>query len=158
MTCINFLLWCQQTTKTISKYNKDSFGPVCKIWSVNLNYMRDSKPQCCVQQPKATRNPSLKATRNPTNRNKHINEATKQTFATNLSKISCKYTQGMLSNWKNCFNVINIWNYDERLCNLSKFKETVMYTTCTNFLIWCQKTTKTNLKSNKDSFGPVFQF
>ena len=62
--------------KTTSKCNKDSFGPVCRLGSVNLNCMRDSKPQRCVQQHK-----SLKATRNLTNRDKHINEASKQTFA-----------------------------------------------------------------------------
>ena len=120
-TCINFPLWCQQITKTISKCNKDSFGPVCQLWSVNYNFMRDSKPQCCFQQHK-----SLKVTRIPTNRNKHKNEASKETFATNLFKISCKYTQGMLSNWKICFNVINIRTYDKRLCNLSKNNETVV--------------------------------
>ena len=37
--------------------------------------MRNSKPQRCIQQHK-----SLKMTRNPTNRDKHINEASKQTF------------------------------------------------------------------------------
>ena len=52
--------------------------------------MRDSKPQRCVQQHE-----SLKVTRNATNREKHINETLKQAFATNLFKISCKYTQGM---------------------------------------------------------------
>ena len=82
--------------------------------------MRDSKPQRCVQQHK-----SLKVTRNATNRDKHINEASKQTFANNLIKMSCKYTQGMLSNWKICLNIINIRTYDEILCNLSKLSETV---------------------------------
>ena len=67
--------------KTTSKCNTDSFGPVCQLWSVNPNCMRDSKPQCCVQQQK-----SLKVNRNATNRNKHINEASKQTFAINLFK------------------------------------------------------------------------
>ena len=83
--------------------------------------MRDSKPQCCVQQHK-----SLKVTRIPTNRNKHINEASKQTFATNHFKISCKYTQGRFSNWKVCFNVINIRTSYERLFNLNKNNETAM--------------------------------
>ena len=83
--------------------------------------MRNSKPQRCVQQPK-----SLKATRNPTNRDKHINEASKQTFANNLFKISCKYMKGMHSNWKICVNVINIQTYDELLCILDKINETEM--------------------------------
>ena len=82
--------------------------------------MRDSKPQRSVQQLK-----SLKVTRNATNRDKHINEASKQTFADNLFKMSCKCTQGMLSNWKICFNVINIRTYDDFFCNLSKVTETV---------------------------------
>ena len=92
--------------------------------------MRDSKPQRCVQQHK-----SLKVTRNATNRDKHINEASKQTFANNLFKMLCKYTHGMLSNWKICFNVINIRTYDESLCNLGKINETVMSTTCTKIPI-----------------------
>ena len=39
--------------------------------------MRDKKPQRCVQQHK-----SLNAIRNARNRNKHINEGSKQTFPT----------------------------------------------------------------------------
>ena len=68
---------------------------------------------------------SLKVTRNATNGDKHINEASSQIFANNLFKISCKYTQDMLSNWKICFIVINIRSYDEFLCNLNKSNETV---------------------------------
>ena len=77
--------------------------------------MRDSKPQRCVQHHK-----SFKVARNATNPNKHKNEASKQAFANNLFKISCKCTQGMFSNWKICCNVINTRTYDELLCNLSK--------------------------------------
>ena len=80
--------------------------------------MRDSKPQRCVQQHKW-----LKLTRNLTNRNKHINEASKQTFANNIFKMSCKYMQSMLSNLKICFNVINLRIYDKKLCNLGKKKQ-----------------------------------
>ena len=76
--------------------------------------MRDSKPQRCVQQHK-----SFKVARNAKNPNKHINEASKQAFANNLFKISCKYTQGILLNWEIGCNVINIRTYDELLCNLS---------------------------------------
>ena len=65
--------------------------------------MRDSK-----QQHKL-----LKVTRNTTNRDKHINEASKQAFANNLFKLSCKYTQDMLFKWKICFNVFNIRTEDE---------------------------------------------
>ena len=69
---------------------------------------------------------TLKIPRNIKNRDKHINEASKQTFANNLFKVSCKHTQGMLSNSKICFNVINIRTYDETLCILSKINETVV--------------------------------
>ena len=72
--------------------------------------MRDSK-----QQHKL-----LKVTRNATNRDKHINETSKQFFAKNVFKISCKFTQGMLCIWKICFNVLNIQTSDEVLCNLNK--------------------------------------
>ena len=82
--------------------------------------MRDSKPQRCVQQHKA-----LEMTRNATISNKHINETSQQIFANDLFKMSCKYTQGILSKWKNCFNVINRRTYDKLLCNLSKIFETV---------------------------------
>ena len=75
-----------------------SFGPVCQLWSIKLKCMRDSK-----QQHKL-----LKVTRNTTNRDKHINEASKQAFANNLFKLSCKYTRDMLFKWKICFNVFNI--------------------------------------------------
>ena len=77
--------------------------------------MRDNKTQRCVQQHK-----SLKVTRNATNKDKHINETSKQIFANNLFKLSYRYIKGMLSNWKICFNVINIRTYDEPLCDLSK--------------------------------------
>ena len=83
--------------------------------------MRDSKPHRCVQQHK-----SLKMRHNATIRNKHINEASKQTFANNLFKILFKGAQNMLSNSKVCFNFINIRTYDMEMCNLSKLKETVM--------------------------------
>ena len=66
--------------------------------SIKLKCMRDSK-----QQHKL-----LKVTRNTTNRDKHINEASKQAFANNLFELSCKYTQDMLFKWKICFNVFNI--------------------------------------------------
>ena len=65
--------------------------------------MHDKKPQRCVQQHK-----SLKETRSATNGDKHINEASKQTFANNLFKILCKYYEDMLSNWNICFNAFNI--------------------------------------------------
>ena len=83
--------------------------------------MSDSKPQRCVQQHK-----SLKMTRNAAKRNKHINEASKQTLANNLLKISCKYMQGMFSDWEIRFNVINIRTYDINLCNLRKYNKTLM--------------------------------
>ena len=67
--------------------------------------MHDSKPQ----------HNSLKVTGNAKNRDKHINEASKQTFANNLVKKTCKDLQGMLSNLKICFNVFNIKTYDEFL-------------------------------------------
>ena len=67
--------------------------------------MRDSKSQ----------HTSLKVTQSALNRNKHMNEACKQSFANNSFKISRKYTQGMISNCKICFNVFNIRHYDEFL-------------------------------------------
>ena len=48
-----------------------SFGPVCQLWSFTLKCMHDSKLQ----------HKALKVTRNTTNRDKHINEASKQAFA-----------------------------------------------------------------------------
>ena len=48
-----------------------------------------------------------------TNRDKHINETSKQTSYNNPFKLSCKNMQGMLCNWKICFNVINIRTYDK---------------------------------------------
>ena len=82
--------------------------------------MPDNKPRRCVQQHK-----SLKVTRNETIRDKHINEASKQTLANNLIQISCKYTQGMLFNWNICFNVINPQTFDKIWCTLSKISGTV---------------------------------
>ena len=82
--------------------------------------MRDSKPQRCVQQHK-----SLKVTQTATNQDKHINEASKRSFVNNPFKISRKYTQGMFSNGKICFNVFNIRTYDKLLCNLKNYVETV---------------------------------
>ena len=85
------------------------------IWTVDFNCMSDSKPQRCVQPHK-----TLNVTRNATNLDKHINEASTQTFANNAFKIKCNDTQGMLSNWKICFNVLNIRTDDERLRKLVK--------------------------------------
>ena len=65
-------------------------------------------------------------TLNASNRDKHINETTKQIFANNHLKISCKCAQGMQSNWKISFNVINIRTYDKEMCNLSKITEIVL--------------------------------
>ena len=83
--------------------------------------MRDSTLQRDVQQHKL-----LEVTRFATNRDKHINEASKQTFANYLFKMSFIYTQCMLSNRKICFNVINRLTYRELLGNLSKNNDTVM--------------------------------
>ena len=82
--------------------------------------MRDSKPQCYVQQLER-----LKGTRNATNGDKHRNEATKQTFTNSLFKILCKYTQGMLSNRKICFNVLSKQYYNDVLFVLSEINESV---------------------------------
>ena len=129
-----------------------SFGLVCQLWSVTPKCMRDSKPQPCFEQHK-----SLKVTQNATNRDKHINETSKQIFANNLFKVSSKYTQGMFPNWKICFNVINDRTYHELLGNLSKSNDTVIKTTCNNFPICCQQTTKTTSKCDTNSLGPVCQ-
>ena len=58
--------------------NRDSFELVWQLWSVKLNCLRDSKRQRCFQRHK-----SLKVTRIETNRNKHINEASKHVSANN---------------------------------------------------------------------------
>ena len=99
-TSTNFPVSSQQTTKTTSNSNTNSFGPVCQLWSITFKCMRDSKPQRCVPHHK-----SLKVTQNAINRGKHINEAFKQIFANNLVKISYKNMQGKLFNWNVCFNV-----------------------------------------------------
>ena len=93
---------------------------MCQLWSVTLKCMRDSKPQRYVQQLK-----TLKGTRNARNGNKHINEASKQTFANNLFKISFKYTQGKPFNLKICFNILSKQYYNDVLCILSKINESV---------------------------------
>ena len=41
----------------------------------------------------------------------------------------------MLSNYKICFNVFNIQNYDKVLCRLNESNETLWGTTSTNFPI-----------------------
>ena len=87
-----------QLQKQLRNGNADSFGPVCQLWFVTLRCKRENRPQ----------QKSFKVKRNATNRNKHINEASKQIFANNFIKISCKHTQGMLSKWKICFNNFNI--------------------------------------------------
>ena len=103
MTNTNSPIWCQLITKTTWKCNTVSFGPVCQLWFATFKGKSDSKPQSCIQQHKPS-----KVTRNATNENKHINKASKQTFANNLLQIPNKYTHGMLSHWKICFNVFNL--------------------------------------------------
>ena len=39
-----------KTTKSALKCNADLFGLISQLWSATLNCMRDSKPQCRVQQ------------------------------------------------------------------------------------------------------------
>ena len=78
--------------------------------------MRNSKPQ----------HKSVKVTRNATNRNNYINEASKPNFAKIFFKLSNhSYTQGMPFNGKICFIVFNKRNYDEMFCNFKNYKETV---------------------------------
>ena len=118
--------------------------------------MRDSKSQRCVQQHKA-----LKVTRNATNYDKHVNEASKQYFANNLFKISCKYTQGMHFNWKVCFNALNIQMYDEPLCILKEINETVQRMTvlpCQFDVNKLQKQLRSLIQIHLDqstNFGPL---
>ena len=76
-----------QLQKQLRNGNADSFGPVCQLWFVTLKCKRENRPQ----------QKSFKVKRNATNRNKHINETSKQSFANNFIKISCKHTQRMLS-------------------------------------------------------------
>ena len=99
-TSTNFPVSSQQTTKTTSNCNTNSFGPVCQLSSITFKCMRDSKPQRCVQHHK-----SLEVTQNAINRDKPINEAFKQIFANNLVKISYKNMQDKPFNWNVCFNV-----------------------------------------------------
>ena len=70
--------------------------------------MRVSKPQHCVQQHNSSKEKEI-----ATNGDQHINEASKQTFANNLFQISHKYTQGVLSIFKICFNALKIRNYED---------------------------------------------
>ena len=128
-TCSNFPKWYQQITKSTSKCNIESFWPVCKFWFDTHKCIHDSqcpgyiyglRLQDWYQQHKL-----LKVTWNSTNRCKHKKQASKQSFANNLFQISCKYTQGLLSKWKLCFNGFNIRIYDEVLCSLSKINEIV---------------------------------
>ena len=114
--------------------------------------MRDSKPQDNVQQHKPLSDTKCNKSK------KDINEASKQTFANNLFKMSCENTQRMFSNWKICFNVNNIRTYDELLCKLNEIIKTVNATTDTNFSIWCQQTTKTTSKSNTVSLDQSANF
>ena len=88
---------------------------------------------------------------------KHINEKSKHVFADNFFKISCKYTQDMLSNWKICFNVFNIRTYGEFLCNLAKLMKLQKQRPVLTSQFDVSKTIKSALKGNVDSFGPVSQ-
>ena len=73
--------------KTTSKWNTDSFEPVCQVWFVTFKCLGDSKPQRDVQQHKL-----LEVTWISTNRDKPINEASKQTLANNLFKMLVRQT------------------------------------------------------------------
>ena len=91
-TSTDFPVSSQQTTKTTSNCNTNSFGPVCQLWSITFTCMRDGKPQRCVQHHKP-----LKVTQNAINRDKHINEAFKQIFANTLVKYHTKTCKVSLS-------------------------------------------------------------
>ena len=99
-TSTNFPVSSQQTTKTTSNCNTNSFGPVRQLSFITFKCMRDSKPQRCVQHHK-----SWEVTQNAINRDKPINETFKQIFANNLVKISYKNMQDKPLNWNVCFNV-----------------------------------------------------
>ena len=114
--------------------------------------MRDSKPQRCVQRHK-----SLKVTQNATNPNKHINETFKRSFVNKFIKISRKYTQGMFSNGKICFNVFNIRTYGELLCNLAKLMKLQKERPLLTSQFDVSKTKKSALKCNVNSLGPISQ-
>ena len=70
--------------------------------------MRESKPQRCVQH-----HSSLKVTRNATNRDKHINEASKKTFDNNLLEMSFNYAQCMILFARYSLHIINTPTDDE---------------------------------------------
>ena len=94
---------------------------------------------------------------NATNRDKHKNETSKQFLANNLFKISCKYTQDMLSNLKICFNVFNIRTYGELLCNLAKLMKLQKERPLLTSQFDVSKTIKSALKCNAVSFGAISQ-
>ena len=92
--------------------------------------MRDSKQQRCAQQHAA-----LKVPQNATNGNKHINEASKQTFANNRFKISLKTRQSVFSIRSIYFNAFRMQNDDKVVCILIQIDETVQILTYANFPI-----------------------
>ena len=96
-------------------------------------------------------------TQHATNRDKHINEETEQVFADNLFKLSWKYTQDMLFNWKICFNVFNIRTYGELLCNLAKLMKLQKERPALTSQFDVSKTIKSSLKCNAVSFGAISQ-
>ena len=83
---------------------------------------------------------------------KHPTISSQQSF-----KISCKYTQGMPSNLKICFNVFNIRTYGDFLCNLAKQMKLQKERPVLTSQFDVSKTIKTTSKCNADSFGPVSQ-
>ena len=86
-----------------------------------------------------------------------MNEESEQVFADNLFKISCKYTQGTLFNWKICFNVFNTRTYGGFLCNLAKLMKLQKERPVLTSQFDVSKIRKSALKCNADSFGPVSQ-
>ena len=75
--------------------------------------MRDSKPQRCVQQHKL-----LKVTRNATNRDRHINEASKQFF---FPTVCSKLHVNTRKVWFPFGKVLSICSIYENLPNVSVF-------------------------------------
>ena len=152
MTYTNFHIRSQKPQKTTSKCNIDSIWPVCQLWSVILDCVRDSDLKRYFHKHK-----SLKIALETRNEEKTHKSLIQTNFAGTNNKYSCKSMQSRVCKWNIWFSTEINRNLDQFLCILSKINACVHRMTYTNFHIRSQKPQKTTSKCNIDSIWPVCQ-
>ena len=116
-THTNFRSRSQKPPNSTLSCDVDTNWPVCQLWLDSSNCMRGNHHTPCVHEDKLPR--VARIARN----DKKTHKTLRHNFSSNQFKKTCKYTPGMVCNWKICFNVETKQKLVEFWCIFCKISE-----------------------------------